>query len=148
MSNQARTKYEFGQFFVDPSKRLLSRDGESVALTPKCFEILLTLIESCGEVVTKDHLIKRVWPDTYVEEGNLTYNISVLRRALGERAGKHPTKTYDSAPTSRGAEKTRRHPRHARLTDRQAETDCRSTSLPVVHLAAEGEKSVYDYVAQ
>jgi Tol biopolymer transport system component/DNA-binding winged helix-turn-helix (wHTH) protein len=89
MSNQARTKYEFGPFFVDPSKRLLSRDGENVALTPKCFDILLILIESCGEVVTKDDLIKRVWPDTYVEEGNLTYNISVLRKALGERAGEH-----------------------------------------------------------
>jgi DNA-binding winged helix-turn-helix (wHTH) protein/TolB-like protein/Tfp pilus assembly protein PilF len=89
MSNQARTKYEFGPFCVDPSKRLLSRDGENVALTPKSFDILLTLIESCGEVVTKDYLIKRVWPDTYVEEGNLTYNISVLRKALGERAGEH-----------------------------------------------------------
>jgi TolB-like protein/DNA-binding winged helix-turn-helix (wHTH) protein/Tfp pilus assembly protein PilF len=66
---------------------LLLRGGETVPLTPKCFEILNALVESGGEVVSKESLIERVWPDSFVEEGNLTYNISMLRKALGERAG-------------------------------------------------------------
>src|SRR5207237_7245754 len=69
--------------------RLLRRNGEVVPLTPKTFDILLALIHSSGEVVSKDELMQRVWPDSFVEEGNLTYNISVLRKVLGERAGEH-----------------------------------------------------------
>jgi DNA-binding winged helix-turn-helix (wHTH) protein/Flp pilus assembly protein TadD/TolB-like protein len=65
------------------------RDDEVVPLTPKCFEILLALVERGGEVVGKEDLMNRVWPDSFVEEGNLTYNISMLRKALGERAGEH-----------------------------------------------------------
>ncbi|HKX83363.1 MAG TPA: winged helix-turn-helix domain-containing protein [Pyrinomonadaceae bacterium] len=83
--------YLFGNFRLDPSKRVLYyRDhGESVAITPKVFETLLTLVEKQGEVVEKNTLIQRLWPDSYVEEGNLTYNISVLRKALGERPNEH-----------------------------------------------------------
>jgi Tol biopolymer transport system component/DNA-binding winged helix-turn-helix (wHTH) protein len=80
---------EFGPFRLDPVKRLLLRNGEAVAISPKAFDVLLTLVESGGEVVSKDDLMKRVWPDSFVEEGNLTYNISLLRRALGERANEH-----------------------------------------------------------
>jgi TolB-like protein/DNA-binding winged helix-turn-helix (wHTH) protein/Flp pilus assembly protein TadD len=69
--------------------RLVLRGDETVSLTPKCFEILLALVESSGEVVSKDELMKQVWPDSFVEEGNLTYNISILRKTLGERAGEH-----------------------------------------------------------
>jgi len=81
--------YEFGPYQLDASRCLLQRAGASVALTPKAFDILLALIECRGEVVSKDELMRRVWPDSFVEEGNLTYNISVLRKALGERAGEH-----------------------------------------------------------
>ncbi|HJQ27616.1 MAG TPA: winged helix-turn-helix domain-containing protein [Blastocatellia bacterium] len=81
--------YKFGPFELDASRRLLRRDGEPVALTPKAFDILLALVESAGAVVGKDELIERVWPDSFIEDGNLTYNISVLRKALGERAGEH-----------------------------------------------------------
>ena len=70
-------------------KRLLLRNGEAVSITPKAFDLLLALVESDGEVVSKDDLMKRIWPDSFVEEGNLTYNVSVLRRALGERANEH-----------------------------------------------------------
>ena len=68
---------------------MLLRDREIVALTPKVFDILLTLVESRGEVVSKDGLMKKVWPDTFVEEGNLTQNISLLRKALGEGQNGH-----------------------------------------------------------
>jgi DNA-binding winged helix-turn-helix (wHTH) protein/tetratricopeptide (TPR) repeat protein len=78
--------YEFDGFRVDPVRRLLLRDGEVVPLTPKAFSILMVLIENRGEVVEKEELIQRVWPDTFVTEANLTQNISSLRKALGERA--------------------------------------------------------------
>ena len=81
--------YEFGPFRLETSKRLLMRDLESAPLTPKCYEILAALVEASGEVLSKESLIERVWPDSFVEDGNLTYNISILRKALGERAGAH-----------------------------------------------------------
>ena len=62
---------------------------EIVPLTPKVFDILLTLIESSGHVISKDDLMKKVWPDSFVEEGNLTQNISLLRKALGEGQNGH-----------------------------------------------------------
>lgn len=89
MSQQLLNIYEFGPYRIDAAKRLLLRDGEPVPLTPKCFEILLALVERSGKVVSKASLINRVWPDSFVEEGNLTYNVSVLRKALGERQGEY-----------------------------------------------------------
>ena len=89
MVQQAQQLYEFGRFRLDTGKRLLLREGEIVQLTPKCFDILLALVESRGEVIGKERLIERVWPSSFVEEGNLTYNISILRKVLGERAGEH-----------------------------------------------------------
>ncbi len=76
--------YEFGPFRVDPEKELLLRAGEQVPLTPKTFQILLVLVRHSKEVVTKDDLMKTVWPDTFVEEANLSRNIFMLRKALGE----------------------------------------------------------------
>ncbi|HEY7213721.1 MAG TPA: winged helix-turn-helix domain-containing protein, partial [Thermoanaerobaculia bacterium] len=81
--------YEFDAFRVDPVRRRLLRAGEQVPLTPKSFSILMVLLESRGEVVEKESLIRRVWPDAYVTEANLTQNISALRKALGERANDH-----------------------------------------------------------
>jgi len=80
---------DFGPFRIDVQKRLLFRDGESVQIAPKTFEMLLVLVEGNGEVVSKDDLMKRLWPDTFVEEGNLTYNVSTLRKILGESANQH-----------------------------------------------------------
>lgn len=79
--------YEFGRFRLKTAERILLREGELVPLTPKVFDILITLVENRGHVVAKDDLMKRVWPSTYVEEGNLTQNISLLRKALGESPG-------------------------------------------------------------
>jgi DNA-binding winged helix-turn-helix (wHTH) protein/TolB-like protein/Tfp pilus assembly protein PilF len=79
--------YEFGRFRLKTAERVLLREGELVPLTPKVFDILITLVENRGRVVAKEDLMKRVWPTTYVEEGNLTQNISLLRKALGESPG-------------------------------------------------------------
>lgn len=79
--------YEFGRFRLKSAERILLREDEPVPLTPKVFDILITLVEHSGQVVSKDDLMKRVWPSTYVEEGNLTQNISLLRKALGETPG-------------------------------------------------------------
>src|ERR1044072_7898431 len=87
MAQQENHSYEFGRFRLKPAERVLLREGEPVPLTPKVFDILLTLVEHGGEVVAKDDLMKRVWPNTFVEEGNLTQNISLLRKALGESSG-------------------------------------------------------------
>ena len=81
--------FEFGSFRLHTAKRLLMHEGEILQLTPKFFDILQALVECSGQVVSKERLIERLWPDSFVEEGNLTYNISVLRKALGERAGAH-----------------------------------------------------------
>src|SRR5215475_8132745 len=76
--------YGFGPFQLDARKQTLVRDGEPVALAPKAFQLLLTLVRHGTETVSKDQLMKSVWPDTFVEETNLTRNVFVLRKALGE----------------------------------------------------------------
>jgi DNA-binding winged helix-turn-helix (wHTH) protein/TolB-like protein/tetratricopeptide (TPR) repeat protein len=84
-----RPVYEFGPFRLDVAKRLVLRDSQPVALTQRVFETLLVLVENGGRVVSKDELMEKLWPDTVVEEANLTVNISSLRKALGETAGQH-----------------------------------------------------------
>src|SRR5215469_12596268 len=81
--------YEFGPFRVDAQREILLRAGEPVPLTPKTFQILLVLVRHNQEVVTKDDLMKAVWPDTFVEEANLSRNIFMLRKALGEKPQDH-----------------------------------------------------------
>lgn len=85
MSRQAKHFYEFGSFRLDATQRLLLRDGAVVPLTLKAFDLLITLVESDGQVLTKDELMHRVWPDSFVEEANLSHHIHKLREALGER---------------------------------------------------------------
>ena len=82
--------YEFGDFRVDPAKRLLMRrDGESITLTPKVFDTLLYLVEHHRLVLDKDELMQAIWPHTVVEENNLNQSISALRRVLGESRGEN-----------------------------------------------------------
>ncbi|MGZ7078490.1 MAG: winged helix-turn-helix domain-containing tetratricopeptide repeat protein [Thermoanaerobaculia bacterium] len=76
--------YEFVPFRLDPAERRLLRNGEPVPLTPKCFDLLVFLVENSGRLLEKRDLLARVWPDQFVEEGNLSFNISELRKALGE----------------------------------------------------------------
>src|SRR5437764_1610995 len=86
---QAKQIYEFGHFRIDPEERLLLRDGAPVPLTPKAFETLLALVENSGHVVKKDDLMKRVWPDAFVEEANLAQNVSAIRRVLDTNGDQH-----------------------------------------------------------
>jgi len=87
---EVRDLYEFGPYRLDASARVLLREGAVVPLTPKALEILAVLVKHRGELVTKEELLKAVWPDTFVEEGSLTQNISILRKALGPDAEGHP----------------------------------------------------------
>jgi TolB-like protein/Flp pilus assembly protein TadD len=75
--------YRFGDFALEAAERRLLRDGRAIKLTPKAFHTLLLLVKHAGHVVAKDAILAEVWPDTFVEEGTLTQNISVLRKALG-----------------------------------------------------------------
>jgi Tol biopolymer transport system component/DNA-binding winged helix-turn-helix (wHTH) protein len=75
--------YEFGEWRLDPAEHLLSRKGSPVPLGPKVFDTLLMLVENAGRLVTKDEFMKRVWPDSFVEDLALTQNISQVRKILG-----------------------------------------------------------------
>jgi eukaryotic-like serine/threonine-protein kinase len=82
--------YEFGPFRIDITDRVLFRETAPVPLTPKAFDTLVVLVEAAGRILEKDDLMKRVWPDTIVEENNLTQNISALRKALGQSPAEKP----------------------------------------------------------
>src|SRR5256714_10423285 len=84
MMKAAKRLYEFGPYRIDTADRLLLKAGKVVPLPPKVFDILLAFVERSGRVLDKDELMQEVWPDTFVEEGNLARNVSTLRRALGE----------------------------------------------------------------
>src|SRR5579859_1966000 len=81
--------YEFGPFRADSDREILYRDGEQVALTPKSFQTLLVFLRRGNEIVTKDELMRLVWPDSFVEEANLSRNVFMLRKALGESPQDH-----------------------------------------------------------
>lgn len=89
MTKLAKAVYEFGPFRLDPERYLLLRDGNTIQLSPKAFEILLFLVTHRGEVLKKDVIIEAIWPDTFVEESNLAQNIFLLRKALGEEKNEH-----------------------------------------------------------
>ena len=78
--------YRFGPFQLDVRERRLSRGSDVIPLRLKVFDTLLVLVENAGRLVTKQELIETVWPETVVEENNLNHNVSVLRKALGDRA--------------------------------------------------------------
>ena len=81
--------YQFAEFTLDATERILRRDGKIVSLTPKAFDLLLVLVENAGTTVEKDELMKRIWPDSFVEEANLSVNMTSLRRALCEGSNDH-----------------------------------------------------------
>src|ERR1051326_1581193 len=82
--SQINRLYGFGSFRLDPHKRLLLSGNEPVSLTPKVIETLIVLVENRDRVVSKDELMKALWPDSFVEESNLSKNIFLLRKALGD----------------------------------------------------------------
>src|SRR6476660_4620924 len=84
MSPSDNYLYEFDPFVMDVRNGILLNGGVTVRLTPRAFQTLLVLVQHATEVVDKDQLMKKVWPDTFVEEGNLSRNIYELRKALGD----------------------------------------------------------------
>ncbi len=82
--------FEFGPYRVDVRRRLVYRAGVLLDVPPKAVELLAALVAEAGEVVSKDDLLRLVWPDTFVEEANLSVNVSILRKALGEQAEGQP----------------------------------------------------------
>jgi TolB-like protein/DNA-binding winged helix-turn-helix (wHTH) protein/Tfp pilus assembly protein PilF len=90
MTNSAAAIYEFGDFRLDViRRRMLRRSGALVPLTPRVFDTLLYLVQHSGGVLDKERLMEAIWPDSIVEENNLSQNISFLRRILGENPASH-----------------------------------------------------------
>lgn len=88
--------YRFRGFELEPAERRLSEAGKSIALTPKVFDTLVLLVERAGHVVSKDELMKLLWPRGYVDESNLTKHIWFIRRALGD--GEHDSRFIETVP--------------------------------------------------
>jgi DNA-binding winged helix-turn-helix (wHTH) protein len=117
---QAEGAIEFGPFHLLPTRRLLLEAGKPVRLGSRALEILIALIERPGELVSKAELTARVWPDTFVEAGNLKVQVAGLRRALGDNGGSNrylatiPGRGYRFvAPVTRTDEATLSAPRAA-----------------------------------
>jgi DNA-binding winged helix-turn-helix (wHTH) protein len=79
--------FQFGEFQIDVLARTLRREEEIVTLNRRAFDVLLYLVQNPGRVLTRDELLKNVWPDTFVDENSLAQSISALRRALEEKPG-------------------------------------------------------------
>src|SRR5579863_9386562 len=89
MSMKTEGVFQFGKFQMDALARNLRREDASVTLNRRAFDVLLYLVQNPGKVVSRDELLKNVWPDTFVDENSLAQSISVLRRALEEKPGDH-----------------------------------------------------------
>lgn len=76
--------FEFGEFCLETNERILLRQGKPVSLTPKALQLLFILVENHGRIVEKDDLIQAIWSDSFVEESNLTFTVSLLRKALND----------------------------------------------------------------
>ena len=123
--------YRFGPFALDVADRSLKRDGAPISLTPKTFDLLVALVENAGRLVEKDALLRRVWPDVAVEEGNLTKGVFGLRQVL---EGDGPTRYIETVP-KRGYRFT------AAVTNAQHEAPARSPA-PATGAAAPYENSI------
>ena len=89
MSEPAKLLYEFGPFVLDAKEQVLLRDGSPVPLKPKVFDLLQVLVEESGHVLHKNELMRKVWPNAFVEESNLSVSIFALRKVLGEGPSEH-----------------------------------------------------------
>ena len=82
--SRSRNGISFGSFRLVPAERLLLNGDRPVHLGGRALDILIALVERASEVITKDELIQRVWPNATVDEGSLRFHISLLRKALGD----------------------------------------------------------------
>ena len=78
------SQWRFGPFLLIPSEHTLLRDGTPIRLARKDFDLLVALVSRAGQLVRKEELLQLLWPDAFVEEGNLTKHVSIVRKALGE----------------------------------------------------------------
>src|SRR5579871_6213459 len=93
MNRAENTQWVFGSFRLDAAQHLLFREGELVPLSRKAVDILLVLVEQHGQLVEKEELMRRVWPDSFVEESNLAVHISQLRKTINEGDAFHRIET-------------------------------------------------------
>jgi len=98
--------YRFGEFTLDVNQRVLLRASKPLQLTPKAFDTLLALVENGGRIVGKEELMERLWPDTFVEEANLTFNVQHLRE-VGRRGRRPPVRRSAVSPDDMRREKPR-----------------------------------------
>src|SRR5262245_48165532 len=84
MSLPRKHTYRFDSYELDVDEQILLRDGQQVPMTPKVFETLLLLVQHQGSIVSKETILQTLWPDVFVEESNITFNITMLRKALGD----------------------------------------------------------------
>jgi TolB-like protein/Tfp pilus assembly protein PilF len=148
--------YEFGAFSVDPSERLLLRDGLPIPLAPKVFETLIALVENSGRLVDKDELISRLWPDTFVEEATLARNISDVRKALGEGSGERryietvPKRGYRFVADVKELTGTtlimRRHSRSRVIVEEEIEATSGGRSIAVLPFKSLGADEAHEYL--
>src|SRR5258706_3427506 len=89
MNSVGESNFRFADFELDAKKRLLLKDGGAVALNSKSFDLLEALIERRGEVLGKEELLEKIWEGQFVEESNLTVQVSTLRKLLGEARGEN-----------------------------------------------------------
>src|ERR1700735_4228598 len=86
-------RFLLGPLQLDAGQRVLYRDGEIIALSPKSFDILLVLVENAGQVVSREAIRQQGWQDAFIEDANLTNNISQLRNVLRQQLGSDPIRT-------------------------------------------------------
>jgi DNA-binding winged helix-turn-helix (wHTH) protein len=89
METLTTNAFSFDEFELDAAKRLLLKNDKPVPLNPKAFDLLLTLVENHGVVLSKNELLDKVWENQFVEENNLTVHVAALRKALGEAKNEH-----------------------------------------------------------
>ncbi len=124
MSLSLKHTYRFDTFVLDVDEQILLRDGSMVPLTPKVFETLLLLVRHQGSVVTKQTILETLWPDVFVEESNITFNITKLRKALGDT--KRPSLYIETVPRRGYRFKTE-------VKEVLVEDDCLSPTTETVH---------------
>ena len=95
-ASAARHLYTFGPYRLDPPEQRLLRDEQAVPLPPKAFDLLVVLVSRAGSLVTKEQLLQEVWPGAFVEEANLSYTVSMLRKALGDEG--EPYRYVETVP--------------------------------------------------
>src|SRR5262245_32646280 len=136
MSNRPQQRYEFGPFQLDIAERCLLREGRPVPLTPKVFDLLEALVRNSGHLVEKDELIQQVWPDSFVEEGNLNRNVSILRKVLGDDSSQSYIETVPKRGYRFAAVVREITTNGSRVIDTESNTAHAETKKPDVVLAA------------